>query len=389
MPIGKSVFSGLRKTKLRHGSAVDSITQAVLGAAVGEMILGRRLGNRALAWGALFGTLPDLDVLVAPFLDHAANLWWHRGPSHSLLVMVLASWGLSGWLARRWKRDKVSRSRAGWFVFAVWSTHVLIDCFTVYGTSVLWPFSDHRVGFNHLFIIDFFFTMPMLVALVWLAFLRTKKQLPKRRRLNAWGLGIATAYALLSVAMKQVASAGFEADLARRGVAFERRMEAPTAFNIILWRAVVDRGDEFWVGYRTVFESRLEPVRWTIYPQGAEAVAGMEDLRELKTLKWFADGWWIARPHVKGAWVGDLRFGEGRAWGDRKGMVDSRPAFAWNVLPQEQDERLQPLHPARTEVGETLRRMALRICGRHSEWEANPRLAGVTGSLPEFLAVEE
>ncbi len=370
-------------------AAVDSLTQATLGAAVGEMMLGKRLGNRALAWGALFGTLPDLDVVVAPLLDNAANLWWHRGPSHSLLVMILASWGLSAWLAKLWKRDKISRARAGWFVFAVWSTHVLIDCFTVYGTSVLWPFSDHRAGFNHLFIIDFFFTMPMLVALVWLAFLRNKKQLPKRRGLNALGLGIASAYALLSVGMKFVASAGFEADLARRGVEFQRRMEAPTPFNIILWRSVVDRGDEFWVGYRTVFERQGSPVRWTVYPRGAEALAGMEELREVKTIQWFSDGWWIARRHAKGAWMGDLRFGESRVWGAKKGMVDSRPAFAWNVLPQDDGERLRSFHPARTDAGGTLRRMGRRMVGMRDEWEAIPRLAGVTGSLPEFLAVEE
>ena len=143
------------------------------------MILGKRLGNRALAWGALFGSLPDLDALLMPFLDTADKLWWHRGPSHSLLVMCLASYFLAPRLAKLWKRDKVSRARAGWFVFAVWSTHVLIDCFTVYGTSVLWPFPAKRVAFNHLFIIDPLFTAPMLVTLVWLAFLRSKKQLPR------------------------------------------------------------------------------------------------------------------------------------------------------------------------------------------------------------------
>lgn len=382
-------ISDLRGGIFRHLCGVDSITQAALGAAVGEWMLGKRLGNRALAWGALFGTLPDLDVVLSPLLNNAWNLWWHRGPSHSLLVMTAASWFLAPRLAKLWKKDKISRERAGWFVFAAWSTHVLIDCFTVYGTSVLWPFSNHRVGFNHLFIIDFFFTLPMLVTLTWLAFLRTKKQLPQRRRLNAWGLGLASAYALLSVGMKFVASAGFDADLARRGVTFERRMEAPTPFNILLWRSVVDRGDEFWVGYRTVFENRATPVRWTIYPRGAAALTGMEDLREVKTLQWFSDGWWIARPHAKGAWVGDLRFGESRTWGDKKTMVDSRLAFAWNVIPGASADRLHSLHPARTNAGETLRRMGSRILGNRSEWEANPRLAGVTGSLPEFLAVEE
>ncbi len=368
---------------------MDSITQAALGAAVGEMMLGRRLGNRALAWGALFGTLPDLDVLVAPFLDNSANLWWHRGPSHSLLVMIAAAWALSPWLATRWRREKISRAWAGAFVFAVWSTHVLIDCFTVYGTSVLWPFSDHRVGFNHLFIIDFLFTLPMLAALVWLAFLRNRKQAAKRRRINAWGLGIAASYALLSVGMKFAASAGFEADLARRGVTPLRRMESPTPFNILLWRSVAEHDGAFWVGYRSVFESRAEPVRWTVYPQGAEELAGLEELREVRRLQWFSDGWWIARRHATGVWMGDLRFGEARTWGDKQGMVDNRLAFAWVVLPAEDGERLRPLHPARMDAGETLGRMMRRIAGDRAAWEATPRLAGVKGSLPEYLMVHE
>ncbi len=369
---------------------MDSITQAALGAAVGELMLGKRLGNRALAWGALIATLPDLDALATiPVFDTAHMLWWHRGPSHSLLVMVAASFALAPWLAKRWKRDKVSKALAGWFVFAVWSSHVLIDCFTVYGTSVAWPLPVPRVAFNHLFIIDPFFTLPLVVALVGLAFLRSKKLWPKRRRLLAWGLGLATAYALLSVAMKFVASAGFDADLARRGVPYLRRMEAPTPFNILLWRSVVDRGDEFWVGYRSVFEKTSSPVRWTVYPQHREALAGLQSLPEVKTLNWFTGGWWIARPHVQGAWLGDLRFDEARTWGEKKSMVDSRLAFAWDIIPDSPADRLRQLHPTRTDPNATLRRMALRIAGKPDSWEANPRLAGVTGSLPESLAVQE
>jgi inner membrane protein len=373
----------------RHAWFVDSLTHAVLGAALGELMLGKRMGNRALAWGALCATLPDLDALLLPFLDTANQLWWHRGPVHSLLVMCVVSYALAPWLAKLWKRDKISKARAGWLLFAIWSTHVLIDCFTVYGTSLGWPLPVRRVAFNHLFIIDFFFMMPMLVAVVWLAFLRTKKQWPQRRRLNAWGLGLAAGYALLSVGMKFVVSAGFDADLARRGVPYQRRMEAPAPFNILLWRAVVDRGDVFWVGYRSVFERHETPVRWTVYPQGKDALAGMTDLREVKRLTWFSDDWWIARPHARGAWIGDLRFDEARSWGDKKGMVDSRLAFAWNLNPNAQGDRLESLYSVREHPGDTLKRMAARLLGKRQAWEANPRLAGVTGSLPEFLAVEE
>ena len=365
---------------------MDSITQAALGAAVGEAVLGKKLGNRAIAWGLLFGTLPDLDIIIFPLLDSARELAFHRGASHSLLIMVLASFALAKPLAKLWKREKITPARAGTFVFLAWSTHVLIDCFTVYGTSVLWPFSETRVAFNNLFIIDPLYTLPLLVTLAWLAFLRSKKQQPKRSRLLKWGLGLSTGYVLFSIGMKFIASAAFDSDLARRGITYERRMEAPTAFNTLLWRSVVDRGDEIWVGYRSVFDLPSKPVRWTSYPRKAESLAPFEGEREIETLKWFSNGWWIARPHAQGVWLADMRFGETRTYGDKPGMVDSRFMFSWKFSPDAAGDRLgRPVRVTRAQ--ETIRRIAWRIVGKDAEWEANPRLAGVTGAFPEWLPV--
>ncbi len=367
---------------------MDSITQAALGAAVGEAILGKKLGNRALAWGLLFGTLPDLDVIVTPLLDTAGKLQFHRGASHSLLIMVLASFLLAKPLAKLWKREKITPARAGTFVFLAWATHVLIDCFTVYGTSVLWPFSETRVAFNNIFIIDPLYTLPLVVTLIWMAFLRTKKQQKKRVRLLKWGLGLSTGYILFTIGMKFLVSAGFDADLARRGIAYERRMEAPTAFNSLLWRSAVDRGDEIWVGYRSVFQLPSSPVRWTIYPRQKQALAPFAGEREIKTLKWFSSGWWIARPHTNGVWLADMRFGETRTHGDKPGMVDSRFMFSWSFSPDATGDRLST-KALKISPMDALRRIGWRIVGKDSEWEANPRLAGVPGSFPEWLPVAD
>jgi inner membrane protein len=367
---------------------VDSITQAALGAAVGEALLGKKLGNRAVAWGLLFGTLPDLDVIFSRFLDTARQLEFHRGASHSLLLMIIASIALAKPLAKLWKKEKISTIRAGCFVFLAWSTHVLIDCFTVYGTSVLWPFSETRVAFNNLFIIDPLYTLPLLVSLVWLCFCRSKKLLSKRARLLKWGLGISTAYVALTFGLKFIVSSAFEADLARRAVTCERRMEAPTAFNTLLWRSVVDRGDELWVGYRSVFERPSAPVRWTIYPRRTETLAGLEKEREVETLKWFSRGWWIARPHAEGVWIADMRFGETRTYESKPGMVDSRIIFSWSFLPKAEGDRLRTERPDVRNAKNSLKRTARRIFTSDG-WEANPRLAGIPGTLPEFLPVAD
>lgn len=364
---------------------MDSVTQAALGALVGEAVLGQRLGNRALLWGAALGTLPDLDVVFAPFLDTAGELVHHRGASHSITIMVAASLLLAPLLARRWAAEGITRTRAAWFVFLVWSTHVLIDCFTVYGTSVYWPFSDYRAGFNHLFIIDPFYTGPMLAAIAWIAFLRRQDQRRRRMRLCLWGLGISTAYVCLSLAAKWTASAGFAADLERRGIAIERRMEAPTAFNILLWRAVVDCGDELMVGYRSVLDSGSTPVRWTVYPRGRASVEPYLDAREVKTAMWFSQGYWLARPQPGGVWLGDLRFSESTRWRTDSGEVDNRLAFAWVYSPDAQGDRLRRLSSGRGEARGTLDRMMLRIRGDRTAWDLSPGLDGIPGAIREPL----
>jgi len=48
---------------------MDSLTQAALGAAVGEAVLGKKIGNKAAVVGAIIATIPDLDVLLLPFFD--------------------------------------------------------------------------------------------------------------------------------------------------------------------------------------------------------------------------------------------------------------------------------------------------------------------------------
>lgn len=79
---------------------MDSLTQITLGAAVGEVVLGKKIGNRAIMWGAVAGTIPDLDVLANFFLDDMGALAFHRGFTHSIAFAVIMPW-LIGWLVWR------------------------------------------------------------------------------------------------------------------------------------------------------------------------------------------------------------------------------------------------------------------------------------------------
>ena len=132
---------------------MDSLTQAALGGAVTYAVLGPTLGKRAAIYGMALGTLPDLDVLI-DFGGPIENMTHHRGFSHSFLVQTAVS-PILAWLFSH-KRGKREVSFRQWSVaiFLCFITHSLADFFTVYGTQLLWPLTDHPFAHAILFIID-------------------------------------------------------------------------------------------------------------------------------------------------------------------------------------------------------------------------------------------
>ncbi|MFT4533035.1 MAG: inner membrane protein [Saprospiraceae bacterium] len=75
---------------------MDSLTQIILGAAVGEVAAGRKIGNRAMLWGAIAGTIPDLDVMIGSlFMNEINGLAFHRAITHSIFFAVVFSFLIS------------------------------------------------------------------------------------------------------------------------------------------------------------------------------------------------------------------------------------------------------------------------------------------------------
>ena len=136
---------------------MDSFTQIVLGAAVGEAVLGKKIGNRAPLYGAVAGTIPDLDVLFTGFMDYSSALLFHRGISHSILFALLVAIFLSQLLTcfEQYKNLK----DWFWLFFLAFTTHALLDAQTTWGVQLFWPLKA-RFALDNIFIIDPFYTLP-------------------------------------------------------------------------------------------------------------------------------------------------------------------------------------------------------------------------------------
>ncbi len=302
----------------------------MLGAAVAEAGMGRQLGRRAIVWGLALGTLPDLDVLAHPLLDTIGELEWHRGISHSLFLITLISPFL-GWLVSKVHDQAVGVTRATLAVWLILLTHVLIDVFTVYGTVVFAPFSEARIGFNNLFIIDPLFTLPLLVGVCAALVLGRR---PAASRWNSTGLILASVYVLWSFGAKAWADQKFVRAVQEQGIQAVQYMTSPTPLNTLLWRGVADDGDCLHVGYVSIL-SPSSPVRFLVIPKNADLAS---DNRAANRLRWFSNDYFSIQPQPEGQLWGDWRFGELPAASE-----NSQPIFAWLVMP---DGKVVPQVPS-------------------------------------------
>lgn len=288
---------------------MDSVSQIVLGAAVAAAAA-PQLPKRALIYGAAFGTLPDLDVLLLAGLDPLRQFTEHRGYSHSLIVLSLAAPLLA---LLSWQLDRGLRAigRLRWWlaVWAVLVTHVLLDGFTVYGTQLLWPLPFYPpTMWASLFIIDPLYTLPLLVAVV-LAWRRAAS--PVRVRAAALlGLLLSTGYVGWSVYAKQLATERAQASLAAADLDFDttQLLVSPAPFTTLMWRAVAvgPRGDgEAFISLRP--GAPPTAWRWTDTEPAARSAAMI--LPGGQRLHWFTHGFMRAVIAEHRLRIADLRMG--------------------------------------------------------------------------------
>lgn len=268
---------------------MDSLSQIALGSAVAIGVMGHRTAVwKAATWGAVAGTLPDLDVVV----DHGdalLNMVLHRAESHSLFWLTL----FSPWLA--WIVSRVHREgplfRRWWLaLWLVLITHPLLDAMTVYGTQLLLPFTNHPFGVGSIFIIDPAYTLPLVVGVV--AALRMTE--PTRGlRWNAGGLVLSTAYLAWSALAQEHVEQQARTSLREQGLSAEQVLVTPAPFQTLLWRVVALPDDPADPHFHEAYVSLLDgprPLRWAAHPLGSDLKTAHGQTGSVALLTNFAQG---------------------------------------------------------------------------------------------------
>lgn len=281
---------------------MDSFTQIVLGIATAELCAGEKLQRKTFLYGAILGTIPDLDVLIGQLMDPVQAVSIHRGISHSILFFIFLS-PILGWLISRIEKEKIAFRSASKMVFWCLLTHILLDIFTSWGTQVFWPLTN-RIALKTIFVIDPLYTLPLLasVLMAW-----QKPTFAQRKKYVLRGLYLSSLYLSITCGLKLYALQQFKKALQLQNIDYTDLIVKPTAFNCILWNANVATKEAYLLSDYSLFDS--QPITFKSYSKNnalAKQLTGNTDFEDLKKV---SEGWFIITQKDNRYYFNDLRFG--------------------------------------------------------------------------------
>ncbi len=260
---------------------MDSITQGLLGATTFALVKDKDLGKKSLLIGAIAGTLPDLDVFLAPFFNDIEFLTIHRSVSHSIGLAVILSLFLGEVFFRIYKKKQSRRSWNVAFFLAIF-THSLLDWCTTYGTKLVSPFSDHLFSLNSIHVFDPLYTM-ILISGILIHLVKTRKNLSSGALKCA--LIMSTGYLMLGIISKNHAYFHFKTQLENDNIAYEDILVSPTPLNIFLWHGIVKQENGFQFSTYSIFD-RKKPVKFQFVQSDNEV---LEEVKNERLINYYLD----------------------------------------------------------------------------------------------------
>lgn len=290
---------------------MDSLTHLVLGAAIGEAVLGKKIGRKAMLWGAVADTIPDIDVFASPCFTDAQQLLVHRGITHSFLFVIVMALLLGYSFSRWFKKTEVNWKSWTWLFFLGLFTHILLDSLTIYGTGWFEPFNSYRVSFNTIFVADPFYTIPFLICI--LIALIAKNGSQKRLKWNKAGLVISCLYLVFTVVNKWHVHDIMREAFVKKNRSSSDFVTTPTPLNNFLWMAYSSDNTGYWFGYYSIFDKTKE-VDYYHVNKNDHLLVPFENDPSVKILKQFSKKYYCITADKNDVYFNDIRFGQFGGW---------------------------------------------------------------------------
>lgn len=285
---------------------MDPLSQAVLGAAAAASAAPPQQARIACLLGLLAGMAPDLDVFIRSASDPLLFLEYHRQFTHSLIFVPFGGLICGLVLYHLFARKQgLTLGRSILYCTLGYATHALLDACTTYGTQLFWPFSDVRIAWNTVSVIDPLFTLPILILIVYAG--RQRSAVLARLAL-AWAI----AYPTIGLLQRDRAEAlGWEIARSRdhQPVSLEAK---PSFANLVLWKIVYETSDDYYVdavrvGFSSkVFDGERIP-KLDLERDFPWLDHDSQQAQDIERFRWFSGGYVARDPHHANR-ITDIRF---------------------------------------------------------------------------------
>jgi len=305
---------------------MDSLTHIALGACIGEAFFERKFGKKAMLWGALAQSIPDIDFMAAAWLDTAENLLAHRGFTHSILFAVLIVPLFAFAVDKIHKPEAFTYRKLLLFFSIEVLLHLLLDGFNNYGVGWLEPFNHTRFSFNSIYVADPFFSVWPGIAFA--ALLILNRYHARRRFWWKFGLILPFLYICYCSINKMIITKSVEKLVAAKNIPDKYAFTTPAPLQNWLWYVV--SGDEkgFYTGYRSVFDNS-DTMQWEYFPRNELLLSDQAPNKDVPLLKQFAHNFYTIEKVQDTILFNDLRFGQVVGWQEPRG----RFAFHYILQP--------------------------------------------------------
>jgi inner membrane protein len=260
---------------------MDPVTHLASGAVYGWLSRRWLVSPAVFALGMFSAWMPDVDALV-PYGSAAEMVTARRGITHSLVVGL----GMAAVVA--WVFRLLARRRDPWWKLALTAyggflLHIWLDWPNAYGTQFLQPFSDARLAYNTLFIIEPGLTLSLL-ALVVAGCVRGAW----RVRLGKVGVALALAWPLVGWLASAHVRRGVEAEVAAGGLEARAVRVLPEFGSPWAWKVVLETEAGIEVARATVAAPARLGERQVFARVPAELPAWIAADAKVATWVWFA-----------------------------------------------------------------------------------------------------
>ena len=283
---------------------MDPVTQGTIGAVLPQALGKKNLGIVALL-GFLSGMAPDLDIFIRSSTDPLLSLEYHRQFTHSLVFIPFGGLICALFLFVVFKKISPFNFKKTWLYCTLgYGTHGLIDACTSYGTLLFWPFSDIRIAWNNISIIDPLFTIP-LILLIALATIKKKNVYSKI------ALGWAVTYLMIGMYLHNVAINVGKEIAEQRGHTITRIKAKPSFGNLILWKTIYETDNQFYVDATNLLFNKIIPGESIKKLNQEEDFPWLKEesqqYKDVERFKWFSNDFLAVNPQNKNQII-DIRY---------------------------------------------------------------------------------